>query len=146
MFDTRRSIRRSERRPGLRIALHLPLDTTAPSSARRALDAFEPLIDSEAAESLRLVVSELVSNAVLHSGSGPSASVRLRVELADQQLRVEVVDEGASFSTNGRARPGTNHHGWGLLIVERLATRWGVEDHSTTTVWAEFERSSEDGG
>src|SRR5436190_1520934 len=83
-------------------------------------------------------LSELVSNAVFHSGLEPSASVHLRVELTDQVLRVEVCDEGPGFSREGRPAPGTDHHGWGLLIVERLTTRWGIQDPPVTTVWAEL--------
>ncbi len=92
----------------------------------------------DVAQSLDLVVSELVSNAVLHSGLGPSDTVQLRVELTDQLLRVEVTDEGTGFAPSARPAPGTDHHGWGLLLVERLAIRWGVEDQPGTTVWAEL--------
>lgn len=82
-----------------------------------------------------LVVSELVTNAVLHAGT----SGRLVLRLGTERLRVEVVDEGAGDPRPqpwDPLRPG----GRGLLIVSEIARRWGVEhvDHDAKVVWAEL--------
>ena len=43
---------------------------------------------------MRLIVSELVTNAVLHGGCGSEAPVRLRIDRRPSSVRMEVVDEG----------------------------------------------------
>ncbi|MFD9407671.1 ATP-binding protein [Streptomyces sp. NPDC059989] len=96
---------------------------------RRALAAWHWLpaateAEQEAAEDVLLLVSEVVANACLHGG-GPGA---LRLDCTDERLRIEVTDGNPDPPVPVRAgsaaeagRPG----GHGLLIVERLASRWG---------------------
>lgn len=82
-----------------------------------------------------LVVSELVTNAVLHAGT----SGRLVLRLGPERLRIEVVDEGSGEPRPqpwDPLRPG----GRGLLIVSEIARRWGVEhlDGDGKLVWADL--------
>lgn len=75
-----------------------------------------------------LMVSELVTNALVH-GMG---RISLRIDVASDALRVRVSDEG-----NVRVAPSPTpgaHGGWGLRIVDQLATTWGVRA-GNTTVW-----------
>ena len=91
-------------------------------------------------DELRLVISELVSNSVRHSTGDPGSLIRLRVWLSAEEIRVEAADSGRGFDPT--VRPAEGGSGWGLLLVGRLATRWGVAaNDSGTTVW--FERSLE---
>jgi serine/threonine-protein kinase RsbW len=106
------------------------------------VDAFRPVVAPEVAQALQLVVSELVTNAVLHSASAPNASVHLDVELQNRILRVEVIDEGTGFVGADEVRPGGDHHGRGLLIVAKLAARWGIDSGRRTKVWAELPASA----
>jgi anti-sigma regulatory factor (Ser/Thr protein kinase) len=83
-----------------------------------------------------LCLSELASNAVLHSNSrqpGGSFTVRLEMHPGDG-LRVEVADRGGPWTQPGRVN---GEHGRGLLIVSRLARDWGISGNSRTgrTVW-----------
>ncbi|MEU8482264.1 ATP-binding protein [Streptomyces sp. NPDC048641] len=79
-------------------------------------------------EDARLVVSELVTNAIRH-GSG---AVKLRVRYSNRQLRVEVTD--GSDTAPERRRAGANDvSGRGLFLVSALAQRWGVIDGGRTT-------------
>ena len=87
-------------------------------------------------ESTRLLVSELVINAVLHAAS--PAHVRLR--LADGRLRVEVSDDSPALPRRQPFSP-TAPSGRGLRIVDALASDWGVEQRDGPpgkTVWFEL--------
>ena len=110
----------------------------APASARRALDDVDLTLAEEDRESVRLIVSELVTNAVLHGGCGSEAPVRLRIDRRPSSVRMEVVDEGEGFTPVPRVAADRGERGRGLLIVERLAQRWGVDTGRGTTVWAEL--------
>lgn len=86
-----------------------------------------------------LVVSELVTNAVVHGGG--MVTVRLRPTASG--VRIEVADSGAGepevreAPPEGELRAG----GYGLLIVDALSDRWGVEREGTAkTVWAHVPR------
>jgi anti-sigma regulatory factor (Ser/Thr protein kinase) len=83
-----------------------------------------------------LVVSELVTNAVVH-GAG---QIRLTVDLDEDRLRVEVTDEGSGFEHAVRGIPFHEVRGRGLAIVDAAASRWGIHE-GTTHVWAEVERA-----
>lgn len=90
-----------------------------------------------AAEDVLLVVSELVTNACLHT-EGPE---ELRVAFRTKILRIEVADRG-----DGQPAPRTPHRagrpgGHGMFIVQRLSLDWGVLKAPASrgkTVWAEL--------
>jgi hypothetical protein len=92
-----------------------------------------------------LVVTELVSNAYDHGG-GPH-QVRLLRSNFPWLVVIEVDDTNARLPTMGRSRfaAGT-HRGNGLVLVDGLATGWGVTLHPDTggkTVWARFARPND---
>jgi anti-sigma regulatory factor (Ser/Thr protein kinase) len=85
-----------------------------------------------------LCLSELVSNAVLHSHSGkPGGQFSVRVEMNENLLRIEVLDGGGLWA--GAGAP-DEQHGRGLNIVSQLAVAWGRDGDSETgwTVWYEL--------
>jgi anti-sigma regulatory factor (Ser/Thr protein kinase) len=120
----------------LELSRSFPLTPLAASEARRSLA--ELALDARVARDLELVVSELVTNSVEHSGVGPEGSVRLNVELDANRVLVEVLDEGSGFNAEDREAHGTDERGRGLLLVDRLASRWGVGYGPGTRVWAEL--------
>jgi anti-sigma regulatory factor (Ser/Thr protein kinase) len=65
--------------------------------------------------------------------------VELQVWASDKVVRVAVTDQGAGFEPQGRPTSG-DRSGWGLMMVDRLADRWGVELGSGTEVWFEMRR------
>ncbi|MEU0447574.1 ATP-binding protein [Streptomyces tendae] len=79
-------------------------------------------------EDARLVVSELVSNAITH-GSG---DVRLRLRHHNHELRIRVTDESTAPARRRRAGS-SDLGGRGLHLVARLSLRWGVTDGGRTT-------------
>ena len=91
------------------------------------------------AETLVLVVSELVTNAVVHTGR--SAVLRLALPDGPGPVRVEVVDASGAPPLP-RYAPGDATNGRGLELVELLCDRWGwYPQASGKLVWCEIERS-----
>jgi serine/threonine-protein kinase RsbW len=85
-----------------------------------------------------LCVSELATNAVLHSRSGrPGGRFTVRATVRAGSVRVAVTDEGGPW---GRERDGDGQSGRGLLIVGELASRWGQDEGGAGwTVWFEID-------
>ncbi len=87
-----------------------------------------------------LCLSELATNAAVHSHSGrPGGQFTVRVLLGGGTLRVEVGDEGGPWVQP--AGPPDGQHGRGLLIVSQLTRAWGRSGGSDTgwTVWYEID-------
>lgn len=118
-------------------SIELPADTAAPALARRTLDERLPAAAAVHAATLRLLVSELVTNAVRHAGAA-GAAVALRVRVDGRCVRVEVRD-GGQHAERVRRRAAGAEGGYGLLLVERMASRWGVEAARGTCVWFEID-------
>lgn len=114
-----------------------PGTPTQVREARRFLSTI--LAGQPAADDAVLCLSELVSNAVLHSHSGkPGGQFTVRVEMNENLLRVEVLDSGGSWT--GAGAP-DEQHGRGLNIVSQLAVAWGRDGDGETgwTVWYELD-------
>lgn len=93
---------------------------------------------SEAHDNAVLVVAELVTNAAMH-GYVYGHSFLLRVVWVTGTLRVEVADACERRRPKTRQPAPDMEAGRGLLIVETLADKWGVEDRALgKTVWAEL--------
>ncbi|TDC56254.1 ATP-binding protein [Actinomadura sp. KC345] len=92
-----------------------------------------------------LMVCEIVTNAVQHTASGrPGGGVRVTVLMSSDRLRVEIRDDGGSQGSPAiPARSSAwDETGRGLLLVSRLADRWGVlrGEDGQHTVWFEVVR------
>jgi anti-sigma regulatory factor (Ser/Thr protein kinase) len=94
----------------------------APARARAALGALNGSL-SGVREDVRLLVTELVTNAVVHGGAGPETPIEVRVRTTPQAVRAEIEHPGPQFEP--RPRPDEQHYG--LFLVEQIADRWGVE-------------------
>jgi anti-sigma regulatory factor (Ser/Thr protein kinase) len=120
------------------IDLRLNGGPEAPSKARRALGKLRGDLDPPLMETMRLLVTELISNSVKHA---KAEAVSLRVLVGRQSVLVEVTDHGPGFQHRPRRRSDARDSGWGLFLVERLAHRWGVgNDGPATRVWFELRR------
>ena len=115
----------------------IPLDARAPARARRAVEGLGGVIDPGLRHDVLLLVSELVTNSVKYGAAG---DLKLQIDAdGPTKLRVEVINQGASFEPKKRSRPATEPGGWGLHLVETLADSWGVHAGSTH-VWFEIDR------
>jgi anti-sigma regulatory factor (Ser/Thr protein kinase) len=82
-----------------------------------------------------VIISELVTNAVRHSGALPNASIRVEWQLKPGWLRLQVADDGQRRPQDLNAQSPVG--GRGLAIVSALADSWWLErDGDGTTVTA----------
>jgi anti-sigma regulatory factor (Ser/Thr protein kinase) len=89
---------------------------------------------------MRLLVSELVTNSVRHSGRNGSGVVELEVDVTETRVLVRVIDNGPGFEASPRGPEDDPGSGWGLFLVEQISDRWGVELNGSTQVWFELSR------
>lgn len=123
------------------LALQRGLDAAA--VARHALDGLDGRMPADQLGDVRLLVSELVTNAVRHADMAEEDAIRLTVQVTGTAVRVEVADPGAGFEPEPPPEDPARASGWGLFLVETLADRWGVERGGGTLVWFELDRSGE---
>ncbi|MGH2710407.1 MAG: ATP-binding protein [Actinomycetota bacterium] len=127
--------------PGFEIQL-APTDL-APAAARHVVDRLEGQLDPAGLETMRLLVSELVTNCVRHARMTDADWINLSVREGPQALHVAVSDPGVGFEQRpGPPRPG-DPSGWGLYLVEQLADRWGLNRDGATEVWFEIDRDAQ---
>ena len=120
------------------ISLRLHGGPEAAARARRALSKLRADIDPPLMETLRLLVTELVSNSVRHAHS---ETVVLKVLVGRTAVWTEVTDEGPGFDPELSSGPRQDSTGWGLFLVQRLSHRWGVnQEPAATKVWFELLR------
>ena len=86
---------------------------------------------------LALLLTELVNNAIQHGGADERRQIEVRLSWPSRCLRVEVRDPGRNG--HGSAERVTPEGGWGLLLVDHLADRWGRDRHPTGGSVAWFE-------
>jgi anti-sigma regulatory factor (Ser/Thr protein kinase) len=111
----------------------------AAAAARQAVDGLSIAMPDGWLRDLRLLVSELVTNAVRHANLAAADVIRLVVDVADKRLRVEVHDPGGGFVPSAPAPDPARPSGWGLYLVAQLADRWGVDSDERTLVWFELD-------
>jgi two-component sensor histidine kinase len=111
----------------------------AVSEARRwSASVTRGLLDPDQAHSLRLIVSELVTNALRHGDDGKR--IDLAVTPKPEFLCVQVTDDGPGLAPRPRALETEDNGGFGLFFVEQLARRWGVtRENRRTRVWFELD-------
>ncbi len=127
------------------LSLRVRCDPHAPKAVRESLAAAH-----DGAWSLDdglLVASELVTNAVQHSGCTGVHDLRVDIGRRGDSLLISVHDPGLSGDAaepvrSERVEPG----GWGLQLIERLSLRWGSERPDGCRVWAELPVHDEDPG
>jgi anti-sigma regulatory factor (Ser/Thr protein kinase) len=91
-------------------------------------------------EAVQLVVSELVTNAVLHAPE--SRTIVLELLMTDRGLRVMVSDDSPRQpQPGGHSTPPTSESGRGVEVVDALADRWGTQKRppSGKTVWCDLD-------
>jgi anti-sigma regulatory factor (Ser/Thr protein kinase) len=111
-----------------------------PEAARAARAVVSKWLDGQGHGQLHddacLLVSELVTNSVLHADLPAGAPLRISTFAVNGLVRVEVEYRGQGAIRIRAADPGDG--GFGLRLLELLAARWGVEYEHGTRVWFEL--------
>src|SRR4051812_24134876 len=119
----------------------LPPAPPASAAARDIVRVVQPPLGPTAAESVLLMTSEVVTNALRHGSPNPSQEIVLRVERQPHNVRVEVLNEGPPFIPEPPFQPSEQRDsGYGLYLLDRLSNAWGVEpEGEQTKVWFEVD-------
>ena len=105
------------------------------------MELAEPIVEESLLNDLRLVLSEVVSNAVRHGSE--TGAILLAVTPKDDFLCVQVTDPGPGLAPRPRATAPDEEGGWGFFLIEQLTRRWGLtRERGHTRVWFEFDVSA----
>ena len=107
------------------VSFLVPGGRAAATAARHWVVLAGADMSQETRDSLALLLSEMVNNAVQHGGAGERERIEVRLSWPARRLRVEVLDPG---STRGESvERVTREGGWGLVLVDSIADRWGLD-------------------
>jgi two-component sensor histidine kinase len=107
----------------------------APARARELVRGLPA--DESTRRNVELIVSELVTNSVMHTGIRPRDRVLLRLRCKRSGVSGEVCDPGEGFDWQEEEPDLSEPGGLGLMVVDRLAAKWGVRRNGETCVWFE---------
>lgn len=121
-----------------RLSEHFDADLRSAGGARRFVAAtLRGWGCSDLVDSVSLLVSELVTNAVVHAHS----EVELVVHLQRDRVRVEVID-AADEVVHRRDASSEAQSGRGMALIEALATSWGIDTLlAGKSIWFEVPRT-----
>ena len=118
--------------------LRLGSGPEAAAEARSAIAKLGPDLDPPLIETLRLLVTELVTNSVRHTECD---AITLKVVVGSSAVLTEVTDDGPVFDPDPETLDDPDR-GWGLFLVQMLAPKWGVRnDGGSKHVWFELNRA-----
>ena len=126
---------------GDRVEARLALDVQAPGAARVVVaDCLGDRVAASVFRDAQLLVSELVTNSVRHSGVPAGSEVIVSVDLTPGMVRLDVEDPGHAGTVALRVPEAGSGGGYGLNLVQALSERWGMERvaEGGTRVWAQL--------
>lgn len=111
------------------------LGRDAPRTVRRTLLDYADRLDPALLDDVRLLTSELVTNAVAHSGRPEGDPITVTLEIRPTAVHVDVGDGGRA----GPLVPRSTHPPSGLGLVDALSDRWASRDDDGHHVWFEID-------
>lgn len=120
----------------MQIHEHLPKDPASAACARQLLARLTGQVGERALADAKLLVTELVANAVEHVPE--TGDLSLDVICDRGRLRIGVGDPGHGFQPRPRRPDSPKDSGWGLHFVDQIAERWAVEVDEHSRVWFEL--------
>lgn len=120
------------------VQIDVPRHPTAPSMARLRVRRIEGFPE-RSLPTVELLLTELVTNALLHSyGNG---AIEVRVFADRDRIRLEVDDGGTSRleATEISLPDRSDLGGRGLFLVQEMSSRWGVAGPRNNIVWCELD-------
>ena len=122
------------------IVLELPAEPHSAKVARDAIAGLDGHLGSVFGDVV-LLISELVTNSVRHAGLDASQPLRLSLQAEGEVVRIAVRDPGPGFRPPKAPTDPAHVGGWGLVLVDQLAEKWGVEhDGEANVVWCELKK------
>jgi histidine kinase-like protein len=121
------------------LSIELPVRPESARKARKLVTAFRDRLNEPTYNDLRLIVSELVADAVRAEADGHR--IRIRVEVAGNRILATVQEGVLAYRLKARhSQPG--EPGWGVHIARTLGQRWGTRiETDRGTVWVEMAAS-----
>jgi anti-sigma regulatory factor (Ser/Thr protein kinase) len=115
---------------------------TAARVARAAVrEEFKDALPRRRLADVELLVSELATNSVRHSGCTEADELSMEAQVEPDRVRVRLFDPGTGFEEHRPAPPGNGGGGgYGLVLLDRLSDRWGVQRDGRFSVWFEVQR------
>ena len=113
----------------------LPLHPRAAGVARELVRGLA--LDDATRQTLELIVSELVTNSVIHGDAESDRDLALRITCEDANVSGEVCGPGAGFEWEQHEPDLATPGGLGLMLVDNLTERWGIRRNGCTCVWFE---------
>jgi len=99
-----------------------PTPSAAATARRRVAEACRGRLSDEATETARLLVSELVTNCVLHAHS----MITLAIDCTDEAIAVAVTDDADELPVVKQPTDEA-YNGRGMWLVDNLAGDWGIQ-------------------
>ena len=121
----------------------LPTGSNAPGAARMVVaHCLAGLVSQQVLLDAQLLVSEVVTNSLRHGALSEGDTVLVRVYVAADSVRLEIVNPGtAGAVTTRQPNQQPRGGGFGLDLVDRLTASWGVRRNGGTNVWFEMGRA-----
>ncbi len=117
----------------------IPGGPQAPLSAREGVsENFAARLDKPVVDNMRLLVSELVTNCVLHGGAGADGQIIVRAAVHDDLVRTEVCHDSPTFEPPTAEPDLDSPGGLGLFLVEQVSSAWGIAEDGENCVWFEL--------
>ena len=118
-------------------ALTLPLSSQAPRNVRGSLkQRYLESMEQSLLNDVTLLTSEIVSNAVQHSGRPEGDPLIVRASVVDDALHVEVTDQGQGVT---KLTPRSMDPPSGLGFVQLVSDRWSSRGGTSFHVWFEID-------
>src|SRR5829696_10171320 len=115
---------------------------TAARCARRAVrEELKDALPQRRLADVELLVSELATNSVRHAGCDDSAELSMEAAVEGDRVLVQLYDPGHGFEEHTPTPPARGSAGgYGLVLLDRLSDRWGVQRENGFSVWFEVHR------
>ena len=95
-------------------------------------------VGTDTIEDMKLVLTELLANAIRHGNIPDGERVNVVVEFSDDMVRIQVENPGHASPFAVELGEGLRSSGLGLRLVHGLSARWGATVNGITRVWAEI--------
>ena len=110
--------------------------------ARRAVrEELQGALPQRKLADVELIVSELATNSVRHAGCEDADELSMEADVQPDRVRVRLSDPGTGFEVHQPDPPSSGSAGgYGLVLLDRLSDRWGVQRENGFSVWFEVQR------